>query len=111
MKEETKQILEILHSMQEIMVTKNDIKDMVVKSDIKDMATKRDIKDLETRLSAEFHTATIAMRDDIVALYDEDVELDQKISSNTIDFKSLYESLLNRVRKVEEQISLMPLAA
>jgi len=108
MKEETRQILEILTSMQEDMVVKSDIKNMATKGDLKDMATKNDLKDLETRLSAEFYTATTAMRDDIVALYDEDVELDNKIASNKIDFKSLYKNLLDRMKTVEKHIGLVP---
>jgi len=115
MKEETKEILTILTSMREDMIamkktmaTKDDIKNMATKDDIKNMATKSDMRDIETRLSAEIYTATRAMRDDIIALYDEDIELDNKIFSNKIDFKSLYSNILERVKRLEKHTSLAP---
>ncbi len=92
MKEETKQILEIVTSMQEEMVTKKDLE--------------TGLRNTEIKLSAEIYTATRAMRDDIVALYDEDVELDHKITSSKIDFKSLYKNLAKRVRGIEKHIGL-----
>ena len=102
MKEETKQILEIVTNIQE------DIYGM--KKQMSLLATKEELKtglkDVETRLSAEIYTATTAMRDDIIALYDEDVELDQKISSNTIDFKSLYKNTIERIKNIEKHIGL-----
>jgi len=99
MKEETKQILEIITTIQESMVTDDKLNKL-------ESRLNRRINDLETTISAEMYTATRAMRDDIVELYNEDVELDNKVQSNHIDLKSGFRNILNKIKNIETHIGL-----